>query len=258
VTATIASIPLITASIMSKKLAENLDALVLDVKFGSGAFMKSRAGAQRLAQSLVATGKRMGVKTTALLTDMNQPLGCMAGNAVEVNESIQALDGRGPPDLTELTYALAAEQLLAAGKASTAQEARARLESEIASGRAVAKFRAMVAAQGGDLDAPRPIAPAWEIGAEQDGFLSAIDTEQLGIAIIELGGGRRVMTDPIDHSVGLEMLARLGDPVTRGMPLVRFFSPPEKRSVAAARIAAAITIGPDRSEPPLLIVERIT
>jgi pyrimidine-nucleoside phosphorylase len=258
VTATVESIPLITASIMSKKLAEELDALVLDVKFGSGAFMKSLADARRLAQSLVATGKRMGVTTTALVTDMNQPLGRMAGNAVEVDESIQCLDQRGPPDLTELTYALAAELLVATGMAASAAQAHARLEAEIASGRALAKFHELVAAQGGDLDAPRPIATAWEICAKKDGFLVSIDTEQLGIAIIELGGGRRVMTDPIDHSVGLEMLARLGDGVTREMPLVRLFSPPEKRSAAAARIAAAITIGPDPCDRPPLIVERIS
>jgi thymidine phosphorylase len=289
VTATVESIPLITASIMSKKLAEGLGALVLDVKFGSGAFMKSLADARRLAHSLVATGKRLGVKTTVLVTDMNQPLGRMAGNAVEVDEAIAALtpvnyagrapeiplppgeggfghrrealvgkpgEGR-PADLLDLTYALAAELLLATGSASTAADALATLQSEIASGRALAKFREMVAAQGGDLDAPRPIAPASDICAEKDGFVAAIDGEQLGIAVIELGGGRRLLTDPIDHSVGLEMLARLGDRVTRGMPLVRLFSPPAKRAAAAARIVEAITIRPEPREPPPLIVERI-
>ena len=257
VTATVESIPLITASIMSKKLAESLDALVLDVKVGSGALMKSLADARRLAQSLVSTGKRMGVKTTALLTDMNQPLGRTAGNAVEVNESIEALAGCGPPDLMKLTCSLGAELLVAAGKASTTEAAHTLLESEITSGRALAKFRDMIAAQGGDLDAPRPIASTSEIRAVRDGVLSAIDTEQLGIAIIELGGGRRVMTDSLDHSVGLEMLARLGDRVAAGMPLVRIFSPPDKRSKAAARIAAAIAIGADTYPPPPLIVERI-
>jgi thymidine phosphorylase len=153
-------------------------------------------------------------------------------------------EGR-PADLLDLTYALAAELLLATGSASTAADALATLQSEIASGRALAKFREMVAAQGGDLDAPRPIAPASDICAEKDGFVAAIDGEQLGIAVIELGGGRRLLTDPIDHSVGLEMLTRLGDRVTRGMPLVRLFSPPAKRAAAAARIVEAITIRPE-------------
>lgn len=257
VTATVASIPLITASIMSKKLAEGLDALVLDVKFGSGAFMKSLDDARRLAQSLVATGTRMGVKTTALLTDMNQPLGRMAGNAVEVEESLAALRGEGPQDLMEVTLALGCELLLATGKAATNDQARGRLQSELASGRALEKFCEMVAAQGGDLDAPRPIAPASEICADREGYVSSIDAEQLGLAIIELGGGRQIMSDAIDHSVGLEMLVRLGDRAARGMPLVRLFSPAGKRSAASAPIAAAIVIAAEPPPAEPLIVERI-
>jgi pyrimidine-nucleoside phosphorylase len=274
VTATVESIPLITASIMSKKLAENLDALVLDVKFGSGAFMKSLADARRLAVSLVETGKRMSVKTTALVTDMNQPLGRMVGNALEVDEVLATLTaenplpsgegglrskpGEGPPaDLLALTYSLAAELLLATGKVATADEARAKLKAEIISGRALAKFREMVTTQGGDLEAPRPIAPASEVMADREGFVTAIDAEQIGMAIIEMGGGRCVMSDAIDHSVGLEMLVRLGDRVERGMPLVRLFSPPKRQSAAASRIAGAITIGADACSPPPLIVEQI-
>ena len=179
VTATVPSIPLITASIMSKKLAEGLDALVLDVKWGSGAFMKTADQARELARSLVATGKRMGVATTALLTDMNQPLGRMAGNAVEVDESVAALEGRGPADLMEVTLALGAELLVFgrrwrqrsdAGRAPT-------LQQTIDSGAAREKFAEMVRAQGGDLDAPRPVAPASEVAAPARGYVAAIDAE---------------------------------------------------------------------------------
>jgi pyrimidine-nucleoside phosphorylase len=257
VTGTVPSIPLITASIMSKKLAEGLDALVLDVKHGSGAFMKTLDQARQLAQSMVDTGRRMGVPTTALITDMNQPLGRMAGNAVEVSESIDALRGDGPPDLMEVTLELGAELLVLAKREATHDAARARLQKAIDSGAGLEKFREMVAAQGGDLDAPRPVAPAQELPSPQSGFVVAIDTEQLGRAIIELGGGRKQLGDKLDLSVGLEMLVRLGDQVDAGQPLLRVFA----RTDAAAKIRdgllQAITIGDNRVEPPPLIVERI-
>ncbi len=258
VTATVASIPLITASIMSKKLAENLDSLVLDVKFGSGAFMKSIDQARELARSLVDTGKRMGVKTAALLTDMNQPLGRMAGNAVEVDESVATLSGNGPEDLTQLTLALGRELLLLTGHTTTAENAEQLLTDHIASGRALEKFREMVAAQGGNLDAPRPIVPASDCTAPRSGFVASIDTEKLGLAVIELGGGRRVMTDKIDHSVGLEMQARIGDQVRRGAPLVRIFA----RLGGVARVHEllrdAIIISDKLPASLQLIAERVT
>ncbi len=210
VTGTVPSIPLITASIMSKKLAEGLDALVLDVKHGSGAFMKTLDDARALARSMVDTGKRMGVPTTALLTDMNQPLGRMAGNAIEVNESVDALLGKGPADLMEVTLELGAELLVLAKRESATAAARKRLEKAISSGAGLEKFREMVAAQGGDLDAPRPIAPAHDIGSPWDGFVTAIDTERLGYVVINLGGGRRQLGDKLDLSVGFEMLVALG------------------------------------------------
>jgi len=187
VTATVASIPLITASIMSKKLAEGLQALVLDVKFGSGAFMKTRAAAEELAQSLVATGKRMGVATTALLTDMNQPLGQMAGNAVEVQESIEVLQGNGPEDVRDLTIALGAEVMVSAKQSGSLLTASEQLARSLDDGSAYERFARMVAAQGGNLDAPRPIAEESIVAAEQRGFLAAVDTEALGIAVIEMG-----------------------------------------------------------------------
>jgi pyrimidine-nucleoside phosphorylase len=257
VTATVASIPLITASIMSKKLAEGLDALVLDVKFGSGAFMKSLQEARRLAESLVETGKRMGVKTAALLTDMNQPLGRMAGNAVEIDEALAALGGQGPADLMEVTLSLGAELLVLAGRTTSTEAAREVLQEHIASGRALKKFGEMVAAQGGDLDAPRPIAPAAEVLAEGEGYVATINAEQLGLAIIELGGGRRLMTDRIDHSVGLEMLVRVGDAVQRGQPLVRLFGPPRLQGAAQRQVASAITIRSEPCSAPTLIRQRI-
>ena len=170
VTGTVPSIPLITASIMSKKLAEGLDALVLDVKHGTGAFMKTLDDARALARSMVDTGKRMGVPTVALLTDMNQPLGRMAGNANEVNESVDALIGKGPADLMEVTLDLGAELLVLAKRESSTAAARKRLEKTISSGAGLEKFREMVAAQGGDLDAPRPVAPAHDIPSATDGL----------------------------------------------------------------------------------------
>jgi pyrimidine-nucleoside phosphorylase len=258
VTGTVPSIPLITASIMSKKLAEGLDALVLDVKHGSGAFMKTLAEARELAKSMVNTGKQMGVPTTAIVTDMNQPLGRMAGNAVEVNESVAALRGEGPADLMEVTLELGAELLVLAKRESSPAAARKRLEKAITSGAGLEKFRDMVAAQGGDLDGPRPVAPAHELVSPWDGYVTAIDTERLGYVIIHLGGGRKQLGDKLDLSVGLEMLVRLGDAVEAHQPLVCVFAPPEAVPHIQRDLLAAITIGDNPIDPPPLIVERIS
>ncbi|MFO0790230.1 MAG: thymidine phosphorylase [Pirellulales bacterium] len=257
VTGTVPSIPLITASIMSKKLAEGLDALVLDVKHGTGAFMKTLDNARALAKSMVDTGKRMGVPTVALLTDMNQPLGRMAGNANEVNESVDALLGKAPADLMEVTLELGAELLVLAKREATTAAARHRLERAISSGAGLEKFRAMVAAQGGDLDAPRPIAPAHDIPSPYAGYVTAIDTERLGYVVINLGGGRRQLGDQLDLSVGFEMLVRLGDKVDAGQPLARLFALPEAAAHVKRDLLAAITIGEEQTTPPPLIVERI-
>jgi len=257
VTATVPSIPLITASIMSKKLAESLDALVLDVKFGSGAFMKSQGDARTLARSLVDTGRRMGVRTSALLTDMNQPLGRMAGNLVEVHESLATLEGRGPADLWDCTRELAAELLVLAMQAADHQSARHMLDQKIASGEALARFREMAQAQGGDLDRLPPLPAAVEIAAERSGFVLSVNTEQLGHAIIELGGGRKLMSDAIDHAAGLEMCVRIGDRVEEGQPLVRAFGRAEKVERVRELIAGAFAFA-DQPVPPLpLIVERV-
>jgi pyrimidine-nucleoside phosphorylase len=257
VSGTVPSIPLICASIMSKKMAEGLNALVLDVKWGSGAFMRKQEDAKTLAQAMVATGERMNVRTTALLTDMNQPHGRMAGNAVEVDESVATLQGHGPNDLLGLCIALSAELLVSTGLEQSPTAAGNRLLELIRSGAALEKFREMVAAQGGNLDAKRPIAPASEVTADRAGYIAAMNVEQLGFAIIELGGGRQKLGDKLDFSTGLEMLVRLGDKIDRGQPLVRVFAPPTKADAAKKMITAAITISDQPFTPPPLIVERI-
>ena len=257
VTATVPSIPLITGSIMSKKLAEGLDALVLDVKFGSGAFMKTEALARELAESLVSTGKRMGVATTALLTDMNQPLGRMVGNAVEVNETVAALEGNGPDDLMECTLALCAELLVATQRADSLDDARIKLQQTVDSGAALEKLAEMVSAQGGDLSAERPIAPTTEVGSTTAGYVAAIDAERLGEAVIAMRGGRQQMGDDLDYSTGFEMLVRLGDSVDAGQPLARLFAPEEVATAGREKLTAAIQISDAPPTVGKLIVDRI-
>jgi pyrimidine-nucleoside phosphorylase len=257
VTATVDSLPLIAASIMSKKLAEGLDALVLDVKFGSGAFMKSSEEGRALACAMVEVGNQLGVTTTALLSDMNQPLGRMVGNTVEVDEALAVLAGAGPADVRQLVLELAAEVLVSAGVIGDRTSGRALAVAQLDSSAALEKFSDMVAAQGGDLNRPRSIAPRNEVAALRDGVVTAIDAGQLGYAIIELGGGRRRKSDAIDHSVGLEMQVRIGDEVESGQPLLNIFAPPELARQLHPQVLAAVTIADDRCGPPPLIVERI-
>ena len=254
VTATVPSIPLITASILSKKLAEGLDALVLDVKFGSGAFMKSTEDACALAQSLVHTGTQMGVETTALLTDMNQPLGRMVGNAVEVNESVATLQGSGPPDLMEVTLALGVELLVSTGYAKTRESGRIQLQKTVDTGAAYEKLAEMVAAQGGDLAAPRAVAPGTEILATQRGYVASVDAEQLGQAVIALRGGRQQLGDALDYSTGIEMLVQLGEKVDVGQPLARIFAPITSREEATRRVAAAFSYCDEQPNAGPLVV----
>lgn len=257
VTATVPSIPLITASIMSKKLAESLDALVLDVKWGNGAFMKTRDQATALAHSLVSVGQSMGIKTTALLTDMNQPLGRMCGNAVEVNEALECLSGGGPDDLQKITIALGAELLQSTGLAETHLEAESMLLDRLSSGAAFEVFCEMVRAQGGDLDKPRPVAAEHIVESKRTGFVTAIDTEALGQAIIDLGGGRRQMSDAIDHSAGIEVLVRIGDHIGADDALARIFANRFAVSVKE-RVVQAVTIDDTQPVTPKLVVERVT
>lgn len=257
VTATVASIPLITASIMSKKLAEGLDALVLDVKVGSGAFMKTREQATALARSLVSTGTRMGVKTTAWLTDMNQPLGRMVGNAVEVDEAVSCLALGHPLALMENSLALGAELLVAIGRVSELADGVTTLVDHFLSGAGSEKLREIVAAQGGDLDAPRTIAPAHYVVAKSSGYVAQIDTGALGRVVVDLGGGRRVMTDKIDHSVGLQMLVEIGDFVQLGEPLVKAFGSPDSIQYVTEQIGSSITLA-EVAPAPSPLNSRIT
>jgi pyrimidine-nucleoside phosphorylase/thymidine phosphorylase len=235
VTGTVPSIGLITASILSKKLAESLDALVLDVKWGSGAFMRHREDAAALGRTMTAVGRRLGLPTHATLSRMDQPLGRMAGNAVEVREAIESLQGGGPPELGELCLALGSRLLVQVRRAANLEEARRELSARLDSGQAMERFECMVAAQGGNLGllpAAAPTPSAGEMCADLAGFVAAIDTAALGAAVVELGGGRRQMADRIDPTVGLEMLVRLGDPVRPGQPLLRLFASTPSRSAS--------------------------
>jgi pyrimidine-nucleoside phosphorylase len=259
VTGTVASLPLITASIMSKKLVESLDALVLDVKFGSGAFMPDIPAARRLAQALVRTGQAFGLATTALITDMNQPLGAMVGNSLEVNEVLQVLDGGGPPSVRQLSVELAARPLLATGHCSSLEQARERAASVLDSGQARQRFEHMVAEQGGRLDGPLPAAPRYPVTASRAGWLTAWNCQRLGQAVIELGGGRRRAGEPIDHRVGLEVLVQPYSQVEVGQPLLNVYAThsPETPWLESLRDAAQIGDQPPPVGRTPLIAEEI-
>lgn len=233
VTGTVPSIALITASIMSKKLAESLDALVLDVKFGSGAFMRSREDAEQLAESLMTTGNSMKVQTQAIMSDMNQPLGRMVGNACEVNESLEVLRGGGPAETRELTLQLCAPLLVATGKAARIDEALEQLNKKLDSGEALKRFQQMVEYQSGTFVEYLPLANQVIFESPTSGRLLQFDGQRIGQAVIELGGGRRKLSDSVDHQVGLEMLVRRGETVFAGQPLIRIFA-----RTAATRTAA--------------------
>jgi pyrimidine-nucleoside phosphorylase len=260
VTGTVESIPLIAASIMSKKLAEGIDGLVLDVKVGSGAFMKTLEQARALARTLVAIGKRAGKRTTAFITDMDQPLGHWVGNAVEVRESLDVLEGRGPIDLIELTLALGGEMLMLGGEAQTEEEGRARIKKALCDGSALERFRRCVALQGGDLPASgapsRVASESIAIDSPRRGFVAAIDTEAVGRASVLLGAGRARKEDAIDASAWIHVLRKLGEPVDAGQTLARFSTPsaPEVAKEVERRLAAAWTIA-DQAPParPLVL-----
>ncbi len=214
ITGTVESIPLIASSIMSKKIAEGTSALVLDVKFGSGAFMKDQAKSRQLAETMVALGTDAGVVTTALLTNMNVPLGLAIGNANEVRESVEVLAGGGPADVVELTIALAREMLASAGQPD------ADVEAALKDGRAMDTWRAMIAAQHGDPDAALPTAKETHVVmAERDGILVEQLALPFGVAAWRLGAGRARKQDPVQHSAGIDLHAKPGDAVVKGQPL---------------------------------------
>ncbi|MDP6524164.1 MAG: thymidine phosphorylase [Kiritimatiellia bacterium] len=265
VTGTVPSIPLITASIMSKKLAENTDALVLDVKWGKGAFMKTLEDATRLAETMVEVGTKMGRKMAALLTDMNQPLGHTAGNALEIVETIESLRGDGPEDLMTVTLELSACMLTLTDKAANLDEARDMLHGFIASGMALEKFRTMVRLQGGDpgITDDTSLLPAAEMQrdfpAPASGYISAVNAETIGKACIVLGAGRREVEDNIDHAVGVSGLVKIGQEVKEGDKLLTLHSNnPERAAEAEAMLANAFEISTDRPDEPELIAARIS
>jgi pyrimidine-nucleoside phosphorylase/thymidine phosphorylase len=265
VTATVESIPLIASSIMSKKLAEGIDGLVLDVKVGGGAFMKTIDDARRLARTLVAIGRGMGKRVTALLTDMSQPLGRAVGNALEVAESIEILRGGGPADVRALTVELGAEMLMLGGAAGSLADGRAAIEAAIADGRGLARFRAIVEAQGGDagaVDDPGRLPRATrllDVAAPSAGIVEAIDTEAVGLAAMALGAGRARVEDRIDPAAGLVVHKRLGERVERGEPLCTLHcgGGGEPADRVAAGASAAWRIGPGPVAAPPLLLERM-
>jgi len=252
VTGTVESIPLIASSIMSKKIAEGTAALVLDVKVGSGAFMPDLERARRLAQTMVALGGEHGVRTSALLSRMDVPLGRAVGNAVEVEESVATLRGEGPADLVEVTLALAGQMLALAGLDADPAAA-------LADGRALERFRAMIAAQGGALEAPLPrAAHAEAVAAPQGGWMQRLDARAVGVAAWRLGAGRARQEHPVDPAAGVLCLVKPGEQVERGQPILELRSNDADR-IAGARQAldAAVEIGPQPPAERPLILERI-
>jgi pyrimidine-nucleoside phosphorylase len=265
VTATVDCIPLIASSIMSKKLAEGIDALVLDVKVGSGAFMKNVEDARTLARTMIGIGAEMGRKVTALLTDMNQPLGRAVGNALEIVEAVEMLHGRAPADYTEATMALTAEMLMLGRKAASIAEARSMLEKVIADGSAVRKLKEIVQAQGGDPRAiddytrlPQARATVDVVVAPRDGFVTVIDTEAVGLAAVALGAGRQRVDSIIDPAVGFTLLRKEGEPVKAGEPVVRVhYNDPAPLEEVKARLTRAYHFGPQAPAPRPLVIERL-
>ena len=242
VTGTVESPYLICASIMSKKLAEGIDALVLDVKTGSGAFMKSEKDAAFLAELMVETGERMGKEVVALITDMDQPLGCMIGNALEVVEVVELLRGEGPQDLRELCLELAGWMLHMGGVADTVAEGKKRSEKLIASGKALDKFRQMVELQGGDpgvIDDPKKLPQARHtmiVSSPRSGYLASLQCEQVGTACVILGGGRERKEDSVDPAVGIVLHKKVGDAVSAGETLATIYYNAETRAVRAGKL----------------------
>ena len=264
VTATVESIPLITASIMSKKLAEGIDGLVLDVKVGHGAFMKTVREAEELAQAMVRAGQLAGVRTEAMLTRMDAPLGRAVGNAMEVIESIDTLRGQGPRDLTELSVLLAARMVLIARRADTMADAERQVRDALASGAGLDRFRRMVARQGGDpavVDRPSALAlaPGRElIRAPRAGYVTGLEAMLIGRAAAALGAGRATAEDTIDHGVGIRILASLGSLVRAGEPALELIHRDGRGLREAGDLAMqAIELGGAPPAPQPLVVGEV-
>jgi pyrimidine-nucleoside phosphorylase len=264
VTGTVESIPLIAASIMSKKLAEGLNGLVLDVKTGSGAFLTDPALAVELARTMIGLGETRGCPTVALLTAMDRPLGRACGNALEVEEAIEGLRGSGPADLMDVTYALAAEMLVLVGAEPDRAAARRALEESVASGRALETFAHVIEAQGGNpalVDDPAvlPQARAVEVyRADRSGVVERVEPRRIGRAIVELGGGRAAVDDAVDPTVGFVITVKPGDAVRAGEPIASVFARDAAGvALGMSALAEAVTIG-ERGELTPLISHRIT
>ncbi len=267
VTATVESIPLITSSILSKKLAAGLDALVMNVTWGSGAFMSTLESAETLARSIVDVASLAGVRTSALLTDMNEPAASTAGNALEVRYAVDYLTGaRREPRMHELVTELGADLLIAGELASTHNEAHARVSAAVERGEARARFDAMVAALGGPSDFCEtveqhlPVSPVRRpVHAPRNGYVTAIDTRSLGLAVVLLGGGRIREDQPIDHAVGLADIAGIGQWVGAEVPVAVVHARDEaSAAVAAERICAAYTVGDERGARQPIITRHVT
>ncbi|VEI13933.1 thymidine phosphorylase [Trueperella bialowiezensis] len=253
VTATVDCIPLIASSIMSKKIAEGTDSLVLDVKVGSGAFMKNLEQARELARTMVDLGTDAGVKTTALLTDMSTPLGRKVGNGLEVEESVEVLAGGGPSDVVELTLELARVMLAAAGQPD------ADVDRALKDGRAMDVWRAMIREQGGDPDAPMPVAKhTHEIVAEASGTVSKLDALAVGVASWRLGSGRPTKNEPVQAAAGIELFAKPGDTVRKGDVLMRFHTDDEYRIERALEaLAGGVEIGGQYTPRESVVLDRV-
>ncbi|QEW33681.1 thymidine phosphorylase [Erwinia billingiae] len=267
ITATVDSIPLITASILAKKLAEGLDALVMDVKVGSGAFMPTFEQSELLAQSIVGVANGAGCKTTALLTDMNQVLASSAGNALEVREAVRFLTGEyRNPRLLEVTLALSAEMLVSGGLAANTDEATGKLQAVLDNGKAAEIFARMVAAQKGPTDfieqmdkyLPAPMLSK-AVYADKPGIVSAMDTRALGMAVVSMGGGRRQASDPLDYSVGFSEMAQLGDHADNQRPLAIIHAATETAwQEAAEAMKRAVTLSENAPAQTPVIYRRIS
>jgi len=263
-TSTVENIGLICASIMSKKLAEGIDALVLDVKTGSGAFMKKEEDSVRLAEVMVETGKRMGKKVVALITDMDQPLGRMAGHSNEIAECMDVLNGGGPPDLRELSLELSAWMFCLGEKTKSVDEGRLLAESMIANGQAKEKFRQGIRLQGGDsrvIDEPQRLPQARyraDVSSPASGFITSTDCDQFGIALAMLGGGREKKEDKIDHAVGLEFHKRIGDRVEKGESLATIhYNSDAKLTEASTLISVSYHMGEKAPREKRPLIRRI-
>ncbi len=262
VTGTVESIPLIASSIMSKKLAEGIDGLVLDVKVGRGAFMKTLEQARALAETLVGIGRRAGKRTTAVLSRMDQPLGRAIGNGVEVEEAIAVMRADGPPDVTELTLVLGAEMLLLGGVASSFDDGRARIAKVLTNGSALAVFRRCVELQGGDphvIDEPNRLystTVAHAVRAPRAGVISDIDAEALAYAALNAGAGRLRKEDPVDPAVGILLAKKVGDEVAQNEPVAVLLHRMRRQDCIEA-IARAFTVADSVPDAPSIVIDTL-